>query len=51
MFPPYDMESNRTEESLKKIWGLIQLECNKLCATLENIENLPVSGLGVGDMV
>ena len=51
MFHPYQMESNRMEESLKKRWLLIQQECNKFCATLETIENRPVSGLGIADMV
>ena len=51
MYPPFAMESTRTEESIKKRWSLIQLECNKFAATLETISNRPVSGLGVGDMV
>src|SRR4051812_30781388 len=51
MYPPFEMECIRMEESIKKRWSLIQLECNKFCATVETISNRPVSGLGVGDMV
>ena len=50
-FAPYKFASNCGINSIQKIWGFIQQECDKFCAALESVEARPVSGLGVGYLV
>nr|XP_051212172.1 glutathione S-transferase T3-like [Lolium perenne] len=44
-------ESDRSEISLQKRWGAIQTECNKFQAAYDNAKRIPVSGMGVKDLV
>ncbi|XP_071680320.1 uncharacterized protein [Lolium perenne] len=44
-------ESDRSEISLQKRWGAIQTECNKFQAAYDHAKRLPVSGMGVKDLV
>jgi hypothetical protein len=44
-------ESDRSEISLQKRWGAIQTECNKFQAAYDHVKRIPVSGLGMKDLV
>jgi hypothetical protein len=44
-------ESDRSEISLQKRWGTIQTECNKFQAAYDHAKRLPVSGMGMKDLV
>jgi hypothetical protein len=44
-------ESDRSEISLQKRWGTIQMECNKFQAAYDHAKRLPVSGMGMKDLV
>ncbi|XP_071681400.1 uncharacterized protein [Lolium perenne] len=44
-------ESDRSEISLQKRWGAIQTECNKFQAAYDHAKRVPVSGMGVKDLV
>ena len=44
-------ESDRSDISLQKRWGTIQTECNKFQAAYDHAKRLPVSGMGMKDLV
>nr|XP_051220994.1 uncharacterized protein LOC127339153 [Lolium perenne] len=44
-------ESDRSETSLQKRLGAIQTECNKFQAVYDHVKRIPVSGMGVKDLV
>ncbi|XP_071675241.1 uncharacterized protein [Lolium perenne] len=44
-------ESDRSELSLQKRWGTIQTECNKFQAAYDHVKRMPVSGMGMKDLV
>nr|XP_051229468.1 glutathione S-transferase T3-like [Lolium perenne] len=44
-------ESDRSEISLQKRWGAIQTECNKFQAAYDHAKRVPVSGMGMKDLV
>ncbi|KAK1684735.1 hypothetical protein QYE76_045583 [Lolium multiflorum] len=44
-------ESDRSEISLQKRWGAIQTECNKFQAAYDHVKRIPVSGMGVKDLM
>uniref|UniRef100_A0A8I6X9Z7 No apical meristem-associated C-terminal domain-containing protein n=1 Tax=Hordeum vulgare subsp. vulgare TaxID=112509 RepID=A0A8I6X9Z7_HORVV len=49
-FPAYQIVSTRGWVSISKRWRVIQQECNKFCATLENVKARPMSGIDMQDM-
>ena len=44
-------DSDRNELSIQKRWGTIQAECNKFQGAYDHVKRLPVSGIGVKDLV
>jgi hypothetical protein len=44
-------ESDRSGLSLRKRWGAIKTECNKFQAAYDHVKRIPVSGIGVKDLV
>ncbi|KQK11640.1 hypothetical protein BRADI_2g61365v3, partial [Brachypodium distachyon] len=50
-FPPHSFASDQGELSLQKRWGLIQQECNKFAGANDHLRDMPLSGVGVKDLV
>ena len=47
----HKFESDRNECSIQKRWETIQAECNKFQAAYDHVKRVPVSGIGVKDLV
>ncbi|KAK1612598.1 hypothetical protein QYE76_036271 [Lolium multiflorum] len=43
-------ETDRSDISLQKRWGVIQTECNKFQAAYDHVKRMPVSGMGMKDL-
>jgi hypothetical protein len=48
---PYEMHSERTEESIRKRWNYIKQETSKLCAPVDHVVPRPEDATGVMAMI
>ena len=49
-YPPYELESDRNENSLSHRWNHIQTECNMFTGGYDSMQRQPVSGVGMKDL-